>query len=63
MAYFAAFRTAVGPGLTDTESREVVVERETLLVLFTKPIDDLLILAGPKRYRDERLGLAAGKEG
>ena len=55
-------RPAIGPGLTDAECREVIVKRETLTVLFAKPINDLLVLARSKRHRDKRLGLAASEE-
>ena len=62
VADFAAAGRTHAAGLTDRIGREVVVEKELLLVHAGQAVDILLVLAGAERRNDERLGLAAGEQ-
>ena len=49
--------------LADRVGREVVVQQEMFAVLAFERVDDLLVLPGAQRRHNERLGLAASKQG
>ena len=47
----------------DGVGREVIMQHEALAIFAGQRIDHLLVLAGAERGHDQRLGLAAGKQG
>ena len=62
MPDFAASGRAHAAGLADRIGREIVMQKEALLVGALQTIDELLVLAGAKRRDDQRLRLAAGEQ-
>ncbi len=62
MTDFAASRRAHAAGLADRIGREIVMQKEALLVGALQTIDVLLVLPGAKRRDDQRLRLATGEK-
>ena len=62
MTDFAASGRAHAAGLADRIGREIVMQKEALLVGAFETVDILLVLPGAKRRDDQRLRLAAGEK-